>query len=165
MAAVDEFNSWLSSKLRASKADVSVFGSYITGILEGDENNEEKVEALEGILGAIIVRLRFPDQSVLIACRGVVRRERVYPECVASGMGRSISCACQSDRVIRYKFSKTTNASAISVPCHPKCCWCCWRMSHCARIRKQIWNRSSTKSWTNGTFATAKSRPARRNPN
>uniref|UniRef100_A0A182URX6 Coiled-coil domain-containing protein 43 n=1 Tax=Anopheles merus TaxID=30066 RepID=A0A182URX6_ANOME len=54
MAAVDEFNSWLSSKLRASKADVSVFGSYITGILEGDENNEEKVEALEGILGAII---------------------------------------------------------------------------------------------------------------
>uniref|UniRef100_A0A182PJJ6 Coiled-coil domain-containing protein 43 n=1 Tax=Anopheles epiroticus TaxID=199890 RepID=A0A182PJJ6_9DIPT len=54
MAAVDEFNSWLNSKLRASKADVSVFGSYITGILEGDENNEEKVEALEGILGAII---------------------------------------------------------------------------------------------------------------
>ncbi|XP_052898730.1 coiled-coil domain-containing protein 43 [Anopheles moucheti] len=54
MAAVDEFNSWLSSKLRASKADVSVFGSYITGILEGDENNEEKVEALEGILSAII---------------------------------------------------------------------------------------------------------------
>uniref|UniRef100_A0A182VTX8 Coiled-coil domain-containing protein 43 n=1 Tax=Anopheles minimus TaxID=112268 RepID=A0A182VTX8_9DIPT len=54
MTAVDEFNSWLSSKLRASKADVSVFGSYITGILEGDENNEEKVEALEGILSAII---------------------------------------------------------------------------------------------------------------
>ncbi|XP_035910752.1 coiled-coil domain-containing protein 43 isoform X1 [Anopheles stephensi] len=54
MAAVAEFNSWLSSKLRASKADVSVFGSYITGILEGDENNEEKVEALEGILSAII---------------------------------------------------------------------------------------------------------------
>ncbi|XP_050081508.1 coiled-coil domain-containing protein 43 isoform X1 [Anopheles aquasalis] len=54
MAAVAEFNSWLSSKLRASNADESIFGSYITGILEGDENNEEKTEALEGILGAII---------------------------------------------------------------------------------------------------------------
>ncbi|KFB40945.1 hypothetical protein ZHAS_00008496 [Anopheles sinensis] len=54
MAATAEFNSWLSSKLRASNADDSVFGSYITGILEGDENNEEKMEALEGILGAII---------------------------------------------------------------------------------------------------------------
>lgn len=57
MAAVAEFNSWLSSKLRASNADESIFGSYITGILEGDENNEEKTEALEGILGAIIVRV------------------------------------------------------------------------------------------------------------
>lgn len=54
MAATAEFNSWLSSKLRASNADDGVFGSYITGILEGDENNEEKMEALEGILGAII---------------------------------------------------------------------------------------------------------------
>ncbi|XP_052866791.1 coiled-coil domain-containing protein 43 [Anopheles cruzii] len=49
-----EFNSWLSSKLKASNADESVFGSYITGILEGDENDEEKMEALEGILSAII---------------------------------------------------------------------------------------------------------------
>ncbi|XP_058166201.1 coiled-coil domain-containing protein 43 isoform X1 [Anopheles ziemanni] len=54
MAASAEFNSWLSSKLKASNADDGVFGSYITGILEGDENNEEKMEALEGILGAII---------------------------------------------------------------------------------------------------------------
>uniref|UniRef100_A0A182NBI9 Coiled-coil domain-containing protein 43 n=1 Tax=Anopheles dirus TaxID=7168 RepID=A0A182NBI9_9DIPT len=54
MAAVDEFNRWLCSKLRASEVDVNVFGSYITGILEGDENNEEKVDALEGILGGII---------------------------------------------------------------------------------------------------------------
>ncbi|XP_058059442.1 coiled-coil domain-containing protein 43 [Anopheles bellator] len=49
-----EFNSWLSSKLKSSNADESVFGSYITGILEGDENDEDKMEALEGILSAII---------------------------------------------------------------------------------------------------------------
>uniref|UniRef100_A0A182IRB2 Coiled-coil domain-containing protein 43 n=1 Tax=Anopheles atroparvus TaxID=41427 RepID=A0A182IRB2_ANOAO len=54
MASTAKFNSWLSSKLRDSNADDGVFGSYITGILEGDENNEEKMEALEGILGAII---------------------------------------------------------------------------------------------------------------
>uniref|UniRef100_A0A182QX40 Coiled-coil domain-containing protein 43 n=1 Tax=Anopheles farauti TaxID=69004 RepID=A0A182QX40_9DIPT len=54
MTAVDVFNKWLSTKLQAKEVDANVFGSYITGILEGDENDEEKVEALEGILGGII---------------------------------------------------------------------------------------------------------------
>ncbi|CAD7086018.1 unnamed protein product [Hermetia illucens] len=54
MSADADFVKWLSEKLRNLNVDESVFGSYITGILEGDETSEEKVEALEGILGAMI---------------------------------------------------------------------------------------------------------------
>lgn len=50
-----DFAVWLNEKLRELNTDESVFGSYITGILEGDEATEEKREGLEGILAAIIV--------------------------------------------------------------------------------------------------------------
>lgn len=48
---MSEFEAWLGDQLRQINTDESVFGSYIIGILEGDEETqEEKVEALEGIL-------------------------------------------------------------------------------------------------------------------
>lgn len=48
---MSEFEVWLGDQLRQINTDESVFGSYIIGILEGDEETqEEKVEALEGIL-------------------------------------------------------------------------------------------------------------------
>lgn len=50
-----DFAEWLNKKLRELNTDESVFGSYISGILEGDETVDEKREALEGILAAIIV--------------------------------------------------------------------------------------------------------------
>lgn len=50
-----EFKKWLNQKLRELDTDESVFGSYIMGILEGEETSDEKREALEGILSAIIV--------------------------------------------------------------------------------------------------------------
>lgn len=56
-AAGDNFSVWLNDKLQKLNTDETVFGSYITGILEGDESHEEKVEALEGILSEIIVRV------------------------------------------------------------------------------------------------------------
>jgi hypothetical protein len=52
------FDSWLDTKLRELKTDEGVFGSYIKGILEGDETEDEKTEALEGILAGITVRNR-----------------------------------------------------------------------------------------------------------
>ncbi|XP_051176728.1 coiled-coil domain-containing protein 43 [Leptopilina boulardi] len=51
--AVNSFDSWLSEKLQALNTDEGVFGSYIKGILEGDETDDEKTEALEGILAGI----------------------------------------------------------------------------------------------------------------
>ncbi|KAH6935239.1 hypothetical protein HPB50_004808 [Hyalomma asiaticum] len=51
MAAVyGDFELWLADKLRALNIDPDVFGSYITGILEGNETEDEKSEALQGIL-------------------------------------------------------------------------------------------------------------------
>ncbi|XP_046819600.1 coiled-coil domain-containing protein 43 [Vespa crabro] len=51
--ATNSFDSWLSKKLQALNTDEGVFGSYIKGILEGDETEDEKVEALESILAGI----------------------------------------------------------------------------------------------------------------
>lgn len=56
MAALeDDFESWLSFKLKELNTDENVFGSYIKGILDGEETLEEKTEALEGILTEITV--------------------------------------------------------------------------------------------------------------
>ncbi|KAK2583987.1 hypothetical protein KPH14_006447 [Odynerus spinipes] len=51
--ATSSFDSWLSKKLQALNTDEGVFGSYIKGILEGDETEDEKTEALESILAGI----------------------------------------------------------------------------------------------------------------
>ncbi|KAH7953642.1 hypothetical protein HPB49_010850 [Dermacentor silvarum] len=56
MAAVhSDFELWLADKLRALNIDPDVFGSYITGILEGNETEDEKSEALQGILTEVCV--------------------------------------------------------------------------------------------------------------
>lgn len=58
MAALeDDFESWLSFKLKELNTDENVFGSYIKGILDGEETLEEKTEALEEILTEITVSL------------------------------------------------------------------------------------------------------------
>lgn len=54
-AAASNFEPWLIQKLKELKIDEGVYGSYITGILEGDESIDEKREALEGILSEIAV--------------------------------------------------------------------------------------------------------------
>lgn len=54
-AGGDDFELWLSLKLRALNTDEGVFGTYIRGILEGEETLEDKTEALEGILSEITV--------------------------------------------------------------------------------------------------------------
>lgn len=57
MAGYENFNTWLNAKLQELNTDETVFGSYILGILEGEESEEEKHEALEGILSEILVNI------------------------------------------------------------------------------------------------------------
>lgn len=56
-AVVDEFSLWLGNKLQALNTDENVFGTYITGILDGDESVEEKTEAIQELLAEIIVSI------------------------------------------------------------------------------------------------------------
>ncbi|EDW75687.1 uncharacterized protein Dwil_GK15064 [Drosophila willistoni] len=50
MSGSAEFQTWLNEQLRQLNTDENVFGSYIIGILEGEESQDEKLEALEDIL-------------------------------------------------------------------------------------------------------------------
>lgn len=55
---MSEFQTWLNDQLRLLNTDESVFGAYIIGILEGEEETQdEKIEALEGILSGTGVSL------------------------------------------------------------------------------------------------------------
>ncbi|XP_017784792.1 PREDICTED: coiled-coil domain-containing protein 43 [Nicrophorus vespilloides] len=52
--ALVNFSDWLGNKLKELNTDESVFGSYISGILDSDETADEKNEALQGILSEIV---------------------------------------------------------------------------------------------------------------
>ena len=51
------FDDWLSKKLLSFNTDVDleVFVSYIHGILDTDEDTEDKTESICGLLGEIVV--------------------------------------------------------------------------------------------------------------
>ncbi|KAK3852068.1 hypothetical protein Pcinc_041329 [Petrolisthes cinctipes] len=50
----DKFDSWLRKQLIDLSTDDDVFTPYIKGILEGDDNNDDKKEALQAILVEIM---------------------------------------------------------------------------------------------------------------
>lgn len=49
------FGSWLDERLEALGVDRAVYGAYILGVLQ-EEEEEEKLDALQGILSAFLVR-------------------------------------------------------------------------------------------------------------
>ena len=49
------FESWLDGRLEALGVDRAVYGAYILGVLQ-EEEEEEKLDALQGILSAFLVR-------------------------------------------------------------------------------------------------------------
>lgn len=69
-AGGEDFDSWLSLKLLALNIDEGVFGSYIKGILDGDESLEDKTEALEGILSEIT------ENGIRNHCREILEKWR-----------------------------------------------------------------------------------------
>ncbi|XP_019848058.1 coiled-coil domain-containing protein 43 isoform X1 [Bactrocera dorsalis] len=52
--STNEFTSWLQKKLIELNTDPDIFGSYIAGILDGEDTLDEKREALNDILSEII---------------------------------------------------------------------------------------------------------------
>ena len=53
-----EFESWLNDRLDSLEVDREVYGAYILGILAEEESDEEKEDALQGILSAFLVNIR-----------------------------------------------------------------------------------------------------------
>lgn len=65
---MSEFKTWLNEQLRQLNTDESVFGAYIIGILEGEEETQdEKIEALEGILSGTEVSRNREKNRIHIA--------------------------------------------------------------------------------------------------
>lgn len=52
-----EFESWLNDRLDSLEVDREVYGAYILGILQEEESDEEKGDALQGILSAFLVNI------------------------------------------------------------------------------------------------------------
>ncbi|XP_028842986.1 coiled-coil domain-containing protein 43 isoform X1 [Denticeps clupeoides] len=49
-----EFENWLNQRLDALEIDKDVYGTYILGVLQEEEADEEKRDALQGILSAFL---------------------------------------------------------------------------------------------------------------
>ncbi|XP_074080424.1 coiled-coil domain-containing protein 43 [Macrotis lagotis] len=62
------FGPWLDGRLEALGVDRAVYGAYIRGVLQEDDE-EERLDALQGILAAFL-----EEDSLLDICREIVER-------------------------------------------------------------------------------------------
>lgn len=53
-----EFENWLNGRLDSLEVDREVYGSYILGVLQEEECDEEKEDAIRGILSAFVVNIQ-----------------------------------------------------------------------------------------------------------
>ena len=58
MAALSGFDDWLCKKLTSLDIDNNVYGAYIVGILEENEEEPMKKEALTEILESVVVSIQ-----------------------------------------------------------------------------------------------------------
>ena len=58
VADAGEFESWLNDLLDSLGVDREVYGTYILGVIEEEESDEEKEDALQGILSAFLVNIQ-----------------------------------------------------------------------------------------------------------
>jgi len=101
----DGFDSWLSVKLKALNTDENVFGFYIKGILEGEETQDEKIEALEGILGEISPTDGATQSDI---CREILSH---WEEFQTAALDRKLT----SEVDVESKIAKIMEQQAVSV--------------------------------------------------
>ncbi|KAM4645553.1 coiled-coil domain-containing protein 43 [Amazona ochrocephala] len=68
-AAAGWFAAWLAARLEALGLDRAVYGAYIQGLLREEESDEERLEALRGVLAACLEEDLLHD-----VCREVVEK-------------------------------------------------------------------------------------------
>ncbi|XP_036389830.1 coiled-coil domain-containing protein 43 [Megalops cyprinoides] len=64
----DEFESWLNIRLESLGVDRDVYGTYILGVLQEEETDDEKTDALQGIMSAFL-----EDDTLEDVCREIIR--------------------------------------------------------------------------------------------
>ncbi|XP_038560324.1 coiled-coil domain-containing protein 43 [Micropterus salmoides] len=68
-----EFESWLNDRLDLLEVDREVYGAYILGVLQEEESDEEKEDALQGILSAFL-----DEDTVEDVCKEMIKQ---WTEC------------------------------------------------------------------------------------
>ncbi|XP_012727420.2 coiled-coil domain-containing protein 43 [Fundulus heteroclitus] len=68
-----EFESWLNDRLDSLEVDREVYGAYILGILKEEESDEEKEDALQGILAAFL-----DEDAIEEVCKQIINE---WKEC------------------------------------------------------------------------------------
>ncbi|RXM31750.1 Coiled-coil domain-containing protein 43 [Acipenser ruthenus] len=69
MAAPDEFESWLNNRLDSLEVDRDVYGSYILGVLQEEDSEEEKMDAIQSILSAFLEEDALED-----VCKEIIKQ-------------------------------------------------------------------------------------------
>ena len=67
-SSTGEFETWLNDRLDSLEVDREVYGAYILGVLQEEESDEEKEDALQGILSAFLVSFRRGALLLLATC-------------------------------------------------------------------------------------------------
>lgn len=101
----DDFEPWLSLKLKELNTDEGVFGSYIKGILEGDESLDEKTEALEEILTEIT------ETDIPLHCREILDRWKRFQ---ANSAAASVENIPKPTENVEEKLVKLLESNARS---------------------------------------------------
>ncbi|CAB1436841.1 unnamed protein product [Pleuronectes platessa] len=73
VADAGEFESWLNDRLDSLEVDREVYGTYILGVLEEEESDEEKEDALQGVLSAFLT-----EDTVEDVCKQIIKQ---WTEC------------------------------------------------------------------------------------
>nr|XP_046272187.1 coiled-coil domain-containing protein 43 [Scatophagus argus] len=68
-----EFESWLNDRLDSLEVDREVYGAYILGVLQEEESDEEKEDALQGILSAFL-----DEDTMEDVCKQIIKQ---WTEC------------------------------------------------------------------------------------
>ncbi|XP_057717417.1 coiled-coil domain-containing protein 43 [Corythoichthys intestinalis] len=73
-ADAGEFESWLNERLDALEVDREVYGAYILGVLQEEESDEEKRDALQGILSAFLDE----ENTLEDVCQQIIKHWKEY---------------------------------------------------------------------------------------
>ncbi|XP_038134253.1 coiled-coil domain-containing protein 43 isoform X1 [Cyprinodon tularosa] len=78
-----EFESWLDERLDSLEVDREVYSAYILGILKEEESDEEKEDALQGILSAFL-----DEDTIEEVCKQIINHWKECCSRLADGQNK-----------------------------------------------------------------------------